>query len=338
MKYVITLLFLFVSLSSLYSCTSNSKQRNDSASIQNQGELISIKRFDQDLYRYLQSPSSLQQDSLIGLYGKFMEAFGTVTINNSDISAASYFSDLKGYFSNPMLSQIYKDALDTFSVVLPYEKELSVADELIRKYFAGKQLPTLGMHVSGFKANTIVLADFISISSDRYLGTDYSGYKDFFEDYQRQQMKPEMISRDYLKAWILTEIPISNKRKDLLAEIINEGKILYTLQLLLPNWGEAALIGYTSEQLDWSKNKEKEIWKVTVDQNYLFTTDYMTILKYLEEAPYTATISTDSPGRLGAWIGWQIVKAYAANTGASLDSIIKESDMQNILKQSKYNP
>ncbi|PXV64393.1 hypothetical protein CLV62_11036 [Dysgonomonas alginatilytica] len=338
MKYVITLFFLFISLSSLYSCSNNSKHRNDFTSIQNQGELISIKRFDQDLYRYLQVPSFQQQDSLAKSYGKFLEAFGTVTINNNDVSGTSYFSDLKGYFSNPMLSQIYKDALDTFRVVLPYEKELSVADELIQKYFAGKQLPRLGMHVSGFKANTIVLADFISISIDRYLGADYSGYKDFFEDYQRQQMKPQMISRDYLKAWILTEMPTSNKRKDLLSEIINEGKTLYALQLLLPDWNEADLIGYTPEQLEWSKNKEKEIWKATIDQNYLFSTDYMTILKYLEDAPYTATISTDSPGRLGAWIGWQIVKAYAANTSASLDSIIKESDMQNILKQSKYNP
>ena len=58
----------------------------------------------------------------------------------------------------------------------------------------------------------------------------------------------------------------------------------------------------------------------------------------MDDAPYTATISTDSPGRLGAWIGWQIVKAYAENTGASFDEIITEVNMQTILKQSKYNP
>lgn len=338
MKYVTTLLFFFISLSSLYSCTGNSKQRDDVTSIQNQSDLVSIKRFDIDLYKYLQSSSTLQRDSLILSYGKFLEAFGTVTINNSTINnVSSYFSDIEGYFSNPILTQIYKDALDTFKIVKPYEQELTIADELIRKYFAGKQLPPLGMHVSGFKANTIVLSDFISISIDKYLGSDYSGYKDFFEEYQRQQMTPAMITRDYLKAWLITEMPKSNKRKDLLSEIINEGKVLYALQLLLPNWSEEDLIGYTPQQLEWSKSKEKEIWKTTVDQNYLFTTDYLTILKYLDDAPYTATISTDSPGRLGAWIGWQIVKAYALNTNANLGSVINESDMQNILKQSKYN-
>lgn len=338
MKYVITLFLLFVSLSSLYSCTDSRKHRDDSTPIQDQGELISIKRFDQDLYKYLQTPSSQLQNSLVKSYGTFLGAFGTITINNSDFNTASYFSDLKGYFSNPMLFQIYKDALDTFSVVLPYEKELSAANKLIQKHLPGKQLPALGMHISGFKANTIVLSDFISISTDRYLGADYSGYKDFFEDYQRRQMKPQMISRDFLKAWILTEIATSNKKNDLLSEIINEGKVLYALQLLLPDWSEADLIGYTPQQFEWSKNKEKEIWKTTIEQNYLFSTDYMTISKYLEDAPYTATISTESPGRLGAWVGWQIVKAYAENTGVGLDSIIKESNMQHILKQSKYNP
>ena len=338
MRYVITLYLFFISLSSLYSCTGNSKQRDDVAFVQNQSDLVNIKRFDKDLYAYLLSPSSQKQDSLIVSYGNFLEAFGTVAINNSNINDASYFSEIRDYFSNPMLAQIYKDALDTFKVVQPYEQELSIADQLIQKNWNGKRLPKLGMHVSGFKANTIVLSDFISISIDKYLGSNYSGYKDFFEEYQRQQMKPEMITRDYLKAWVINEIPTSNKRKDLLSEMINEGKTLYALQILLPNWSEADLIGYTPLQLEWCKGKEKEIWKTTINQNYLFSADYLTILKYMDDAPYTATISTDSPGRLGAWIGWQIVKAYAENTGASLDEIITEVNMQTILKQSKYNP
>lgn len=338
MKYATTLLFFFISLSSLYSCTNNSKQRDETAFVQNQSDLIEIKRFDQDLYRYLQSSTTVQQDSLALSYGKFLEAFGAVTINNSNINDASYFSEIRSYFANPMLLQIYKDALDTFKVVRPYEQEVAKADVQIQKHWAGKQLPQLGMHVSGFKANTIVLSDFISISIDKYLGSDYLGYQDFFDGYQRQQMKPAMITRDYLKAWILGEMPKSNKRQNLLSEIINEGKILYSLQLFLPDWSEQDLIGYTSQQLEWSKNKEKEIWRTTIDQNYLFSSDYMTILKYLDDAPYTATISSESPGRLGAWIGWQIVKAYASNTGADLNAIINESDSQKILKLSKYNP
>lgn len=338
MKYVITITFFIFSLSSLYSCTNNIKQRDNFTSTQNQSSLIDIKRFDKDLFQYVIEPDSSLNDSLVLLYGNFLEAFGSNTINNVDFNNPIYFTRLVQYFSNPTLNQIYKDALIKFENVELYEEELDSANRLIQTYFSGKKLPQLAMHVSGFKANTLVLENLISISIDKYLGSDYVGYVDFFDDYQRQQMKPKMITHDYLKAWIITELPLSNKRKNLLSEIINEGKTLYVLELLLPNWNEADLIGYTPSELDWAKENETEIWKTTINNNYLFSTDYLTILKYIDDAPYTSTISKKSPGRLGAWIGWQIVKSYAEKTNSNLEEVIAELDVQNILKQSKYNP
>lgn len=338
MKYVVSIVLFFISLSSLYSCTNNSRKNYYSESVQDQSILVGIKRFDKDLHRYLQHPSNGLQDSLTLQYGIFLEAFGSVVINNSDIENTSFFAQITGYFSNPQLSLIYKDALDTFQVIVPYERELQEADQQLQKYWKGKQLPQFAMHVSGFKANTIVTDSLISISIDKYLGSDYSGYQNFFEVYQLQQMKPMMITRDYLKAWIIGEIANTNKRKDLLSEMVYQGKILYTLQLLLPEWNEADLMGYSPQQLEWSRNNEKEVWKTIITKNQLFSNDYTTILKYIEDAPYTALVSPQSPGRLGSFIGWQIVKAYADNTGHDLESIIGESDAQNILKQSKYNP
>lgn len=333
MKY--TICFLFVSVLSLYNCTGKNSQ--NIANIDSANAIV-IERFDKDLRSFLQNTSTEKENDMKEKYKTFLDAFGSVTIDNSDSDNPLFFPAILQYFSNGMLNQIYKDAVDTFSVVEPYEQQLSVANELIKQNFEGKQLPRLGMHVSGFKANTIVLEDFISISSDKYIGKDYPLYKDFFDEYQRIQMQPKMIVRDYLKAWLIGELPNDNKRKDLLSEIINEGKILYALQQLLPEWSEADLIGYTSEQMDWVNKNEKNIWKTTVKENYLYSTDYMTIIKYLDEAPYTSTISPESPGRLGAWLGWNIIKGYAENSKLGLDDILKDTDNQNILKISKYNP
>lgn len=151
-------------------------------------------------------------------------------------------------------------------------------------------------------------------------------------------MKPELIVRDFVKAWVINEIPVNNKRRDLLSEMITQGKVLYSLQLLLPEWSEADLLGYTTEQLNWVSNNEKEIWRTTLKNNYLYSTDHMTIIKYMDEAPYTSLISKESPGRTGAWIGWQIVKKFAENSKLELSSVIMENNSQNILKASKYNP
>lgn len=336
MKYILFICFFFVSLSSLHSCTGGNTSQAVSA--QDKTDIIAIQRFDKDLYGYLQSKSEEYKDNLKSQYPDFLKAFGTVTINNSVPDSAAYFETLEQYFSNPVLSQIYKDALNTFDDTECYQTQLSDANELIRKYLPGKELPALCMHVSGFKSNTIVLNDIISISIDKYLGKDYAGYQQFFEEYQLVQMQSHMIVRDYLKAWIIGEIPTGNKRRDLLSEMIYQGKILYALQQLLPQWDKADLIGYTQEQMDWTNENEKKIWKTTVEKNKLFSTDHMTIIKYTDDAPYTATVSDESPGRLGAWIGWQIVKKYAENSKEDLLTILNETDNQAILKASKYNP
>lgn len=334
MKYILSVCLFFISLISIPSCNKG----NQSLSAQDKDNFIEIERFDKDLFEYLQSGSFESKDKLISAYPDFLKAFGSVTINNSETDSPEYFASLKQYFSNPMLSQIYKDALDTFATTDSYTKQLSDVNELIKEHFEGKSLPSLCMHVSGFKSNTVVLDNLISISTDKYLGKDYEGYKQFFDEYQRIQMQPRMIVRDYTAAWIMGEIPSGNKRKDLLSEMINQGKFLYALQLLLPEWDEADLIGYTPAQIEWASENEKKIWKTAVSQNYLFSTDHMTIIKFMEEAPYTSLVSTESPGRLGAWTGWQIVKKYAENSKKDLISILNETDSQSLLKASKYNP
>lgn len=341
MKYAASILFIFLSLSSFDSCAGNNEKPHNTAHVQDQSLLVKIQRFDNDFYKYLKNPSVEQYDYLKGQYPQFLKAFSVVTANiqDSEFENQELFKErMLSYFSNKTLSGIYDDELSEFSDVHLYEEELSKANKLINSYFKGKELPELSIHVSGFKANTVVLDDMISISGDKYLGQNYSVYNQFFEPYQTFQMQPKYIVRDFLRAWLISELTESNKRKDLLTEVLYQGKILYTLKQLLPDWNEADILGYTNEQEEWCIGHSKEIWKKTIDRNYLFNTDFLVIQKYMDEAPYTATISNDSPGRVGAWLGLQIIKEYAKNTDHNLQSILAEKDNQQILKIAKYNP
>jgi uncharacterized protein YjaZ len=65
----------------------------------------------------------------------------------------------------------------------------------------------------------------------------------------------------------------------------------------------------------------------------------MNIVRFVEPAPFTSAFTTDSPGRAGAWIGWQIVKKYMKkNSGISLQALMSENDYQKILNGSGYSP
>ena len=301
-----------------------------------QQEKVTIIRFDKDVYNYLQQPDAVKESGLKEKYPLLLPAFGRIAMDNSD--PATFFPALRDYFSHPALMQIYKDALTTFDNLSGYEEELSNVSSLVSQNLPEKKLPVFAMHVSGFRENTIIVNNLISISIDKYLGYNYTAYKEFFQPFERQQMQPEYLVRDYLKAWLMSDVVKSDvEDQTLLSAMVDEGKILYALSLLLPEKNAEEIIGYTKAQTDWCKQNEKSTWQNIVKQNYLYSTDHMITTRFINDGAYTAIVSKDSPGRIGTWIGWQIVEQYAKKKGSSLQNII-DTDAQIILKEARYNP
>jgi uncharacterized protein YjaZ len=48
-------------------------------------------------------------------------------------------------------------------------------------------------------------------------------------------------------------------------------------------------------------------------------------------------IDRESPGRIGQWLGWQIVKSYMENNDVTLDQLLK-TEPTVIFNKSKYKP
>ena len=59
----------------------------------------------------------------------------------------------------------------------------------------------------------------------------------------------------------------------------------------------------------------------------------------MNDAPFTAPVSQDSPGRLGTWLGWQIVDSYMKkNQNIGLKNLMDENNYQKILEESGFKP
>ena len=98
------------------------------------------------------------------------------------------------------------------------------------------------------------------------------------------------------------------------------------------------LLGYTDEQAQWCQTNEAEIWRQIIARKHLFNTESMLIHKYIEPAPFVADLNQDSPGRLGRWIGYQIVERYARAKKMSAAELLATPDNAGeILTESKYN-
>ncbi|NDE62490.1 MAG: gliding motility lipoprotein GldB, partial [Cyclobacteriaceae bacterium] len=96
--------------------------------------------------------------------------------------------------------------------------------------------------------------------------------------------------------------------------------------------------GYTPEQLASCWDNEDLIWTHFIENELLFATNPFEIRKYTGEAPFTDAISTDAPGRLGRWVGWNIVEQYQEKEGLSLVELMAESNAEKIFRDSGYRP
>ena len=70
-----------------------------------------------------------------------------------------------------------------------------------------------------------------------------------------------------------------------------------------------------------------------------YTKENNKILKYMGETPFTQGFPEGSPGRVGHWTGWQIIKKYMKNNPSiTIKELMQEKDAQKILNLSKYKP
>ena len=136
------------------------------------------------------------------------------------------------------------------------------------------------------------------------------------------------------------EAVIQTPPRMFLEEMVYQGKILYYKDLMVPFKSDASKIGYTPDQLLWAEENEASIWTYFVENELLYSTDTKLNSRFINPAPYSKfylELDNESPGRIGAYMGWQIVRAYADNSGEDLDVIMRKS-AKELFEESKFKP
>jgi uncharacterized protein YjaZ len=122
--------------------------------------------------------------------------------------------------------------------------------------------------------------------------------------------------------------------------MIHEGKKMYLLDLYLPSKLDPIKIGYPKDKFDWATMNEEQVWRYFIENDLLYSTDTQLNKRFIENAPFSKfyiSEDTKSPGRIGQWIGWQIVRSYMVNNDVSLQDLLSMNE-EEIFKNSKYKP
>lgn len=300
---------------------------------------LKVKHLDVDLLKLDTGRIESDLPVLRKKFGDFFNIFTYRMIGIGGPEQPTFNAELKAFVSDTMIRRVEKSIAGKIDTLV-LRKELESAFKYYRHYFPEKQIPVVYTCISGFNQSVVVADSLIGVGLDKYLGRSAPFYEKLgLPAYKIKNMTKERMVPDMLYAWATSEWVKPDNSNTLLSNMIYGGKIMYFLDAILPDAHDSLKIGYSEKQLTFCKKNEAKMWTYLAEHKELFTTDRMNIKRFIDDGPYTAVFTEESPARTGVWIGWQIVRSYMKqNPATTLKMLMDNNDYQKILNDSGYQP
>ena len=239
---------------------------------------------------------------------------------------------------HPSLDTLYQETKTVFGDGSELEEQLSLAFSYIKYYYPDFNAPKVQTMVTGFGSSEIFVSDsLVVIGLDYYLGEQAKFRPNGFPDY---------ILKRFDKAYIvpaivllLTDKYVASFSSDntMLAEMLYFGKRFYLAKKTMPCVNDSLIIWYDGKELINVENNKEVLWHHFLDKQLLFESNHMVKKKYIEERPKVLEIGDKCPGRIGTWLGWDIVRAYMEQKPEiSVQQLMMINNAQEIFNGSKY--
>jgi hypothetical protein len=348
---VISLLGIIIGLSS---CTENKKKKNAPLPVEISDKKITlnINRFERELF----SIETFDSSAVVNLRNKYGEFFnlwclklaGIVTrqmlvkVDSKVILPISpeLIRNLQDYTHDKYIREVFDESAKNFENIDAIKEGLTNAFSRYQVAFPKKKIPTITTYLSPFYSNITATENNLGIGLHAYLGSDYKYYPSTGQPmYLIKKFRKELIVTDAMRGWLDSDYMNDSTEQNFINQIIYQGKVLYALEVLVPDVDDTIKTGYSTKQLDWVFDNEQNIWKVLVDNNLLFSNKPKLYLKFINDGNTTSGFPKEAPAKLGGFIGWQIVRSYMKkNKEMSLEKLFQISDGKRILNESGYKP
>lgn len=306
---------------------------------------IKIQRFDQSFGRLASENAATLHQEWKKSYGPFYSDFIEKILKVGPVDDDTYIAHMLGQIADLPAFQALRDTVaQTFPDLAPQEALLTDAFRRVRYYWPDAELPRQFIaFYSGFAMQVPIGESYIGMGLDLFLGSNSPYYEELISTFPRylsrrftpQHISPRIIDV-YLREQLLTGEPESATFLDYM---LHEGRVLYLMDQLLPQLPDSLKIGYSDHQHAWAQHFQKGIWQSFMDDELLYKTDQETMRQYFGEAPFTIGMgeNNESAPRLGAYIGWQMVRSYMhRHPETSLDELIAYRNAQDFLSASGY--
>lgn len=342
MKFNIAQIYFFFFILGMSSCHQSATiNRPDVSDIDLH---IKVERFDQ-AFSALDTSAILQRNSeWQRQYGLFYTDFLTEML---EVGHPKDSLLLQSILKKVLVKKDFIDLSTAVATTFPnlerQEKELTQAFKYITYYYPEYVLPRFISFVGGFSFQTISGEDYLGIGLDMFLGADSEFYPALVQSIPRyisRRFTPENITPRVVETVLRQELfPQPDGDVNMLQHMIYNGKILYAMDVMLADAPDSLKIGYTASQMDWIRRYQADVWAWFIQENLLYSSDYMGIQKYFSETPFTRELgeNNESAPKLGSYIGWMIVRKFMErNPELNLTQLFATEDAQEILEGSKF--
>ncbi len=240
---------------------------------------------------------------------------------------------------NPLWRELYAEVQKKYANFAPLQEELETLFKHIKYNFPKTKTPKVITVISEMDYNNkVIYADtLLIVSLELYLGKEHKFYQ--FPKYLKQNFEEKQMMPDVVSSFSMDKIaPVADKT--LLSQMIYYGKELYLKDLLLPDYADVDKMGYTPEQIKWCEENESYMWRYFLEKEMLYSNDSKLGNRFVNPAPFSKfylEIDNESPGRVGAWVGWQIVRSFVKNNDVPIGELLK-MNAKEIFEKSKYKP
>lgn len=326
----------FILLFSSWACNS-SENAPDVSKIKIQ---LTEQHFEQDFFAL----DTLQLQASLTKLEKKYPGFSSVFLTNIlALMPATESADLISFFR--AYQPLYHQSSTILKAQAKEVKKIRNGLQYVKYYFPTYPMPKKLISFIGpiNSFGSILTEEGIAIGLQLFLGKDHPLYN----SEEGQALFPAFISRKFEPAYIpvsamnnivLDMYPTSFIGKPLIAQMVELGKKMYIVDHLLPELSDTLITGYSEKQLTACINNEKNIWSFFIQNDLLYKSDPQLVREYVTDGPFTQAFGKESPGNIGQFLGWQMVKKWMKkNNQPTMDALMKK-DALELFAESRYKP
>jgi len=337
---------LFTSfLSVLLSCNNSSNNNPNVSDIKMD---VKVERFDKDFFSIdtMKVTEGLDQlykkhPTFLPVYFEFLSPINVIVQQQGK----SYTEAVTEYLRNA--KPLYDSTEKRFASFEPYQKELEKSLRYVKHYFPSFKTPVVYTSVEYLNPENkeeiygaLYFKDTLVVSLQMFMGMNFPIYDPtYYFDYLRRRLEPNFIVPNSIRAITMQLYPGNKDNSKLIEIMVEKGKQWWLEKKFLPDTPDSLITGFSKAQTEWCSQQEGNIWgSILQNTPDLYTLDQERIQNYIGESPRTMDMPEISPGNIGQWVGWQIVKKYEEQNPKLTVQEILNTPASTIFQGSKYKP